>query len=251
MNSKKVSKNELKPLYIQIRSDEVTKDEEFAEFVRYSGIPIENFTVVNVFNEPRFDAGRLDDHDLLFVGGTSDDNDDVSPPPILLEPSESTARVLKGALDANLPTLASCFGFQVAIVHLGGELVYDPAKMEMGSYDLCLTDEAKSDPIFCDTPNPFHAISGHKKRASKLPEGAVLLAYSDLCPIHAMRIGDNFYATQFHPELDDRDLVARITRYQERYPLGDNGLQNIIDTIKPTPDSNALLKKFVEHIVLG
>jgi GMP synthase (glutamine-hydrolysing) len=48
---------------------------------------------------------------------------------------------------------------------------------------------------------------------ARLPHGAVLLACTDTCPVHAFRIGRNVYATQFHPELDAVAICDRIDAY--------------------------------------
>jgi len=67
-----MSKN-LKILYIQIREDEETALEEFLSFVKYSTLQQENFTTLNVFKTPKFEASEvLKNHDALFVGGSSD-----------------------------------------------------------------------------------------------------------------------------------------------------------------------------------
>ena len=47
----------------------------------------------------------------------------------------------------------------------------------------------------------------------QLPPGAVLLASTDTCPVHAFRIGRHVYATQFHPELDAVAICDRIDAY--------------------------------------
>lgn len=84
-----------------------------------------------------------------------------------------------------------------------------------------------------------------------LPAGATLLAYSELCPYHAFRLeGKPFYAFQFHPEVDDRDLIARISRYCDRYQLGTAELEKLKQTARPTPYANQLIRRFVE-VVLG
>ena len=62
-------------------------------------------------------------------------------------------------------------------------------------------------------PEVFDAYLGHKEAVARLPEGAVLLASTDTCPVHAFRIGRNVYATQFHPELDGVAICDRIDAY--------------------------------------
>ena len=39
------------------------------------------------------------------------------------------------------------------------------------------------------------------------------LASSETCPVQALRMGDNVYATQFHPELDLEGIETRIDIY--------------------------------------
>ena len=40
------------------------------------------------------------------------------------------------------------------------------------------------------------------------------LAESSACPVQAFRVGDNVYATQFHPELDVAGIHVRIDIYK-------------------------------------
>ena len=62
----------LKVLYMQIREDEETRLEEFLSFVKYSNLKQENFTILNVFDTPKFETSIIDGHHALFVGGSSD-----------------------------------------------------------------------------------------------------------------------------------------------------------------------------------
>src|SRR4029079_3007136 len=61
----------------------------------------------------------------------------------------------------------------------------------------------------------FDAYGGHKEGASALPSDLACLAYSADCPIQAFRVGDNVYATQFHPELDADGICTRIDVYKD------------------------------------
>ena len=97
----------------------------------------------------------------------------------------------------------------------------------------------------------FLAVSGHQERALELPAGVTLLASTARCPYHAIKIdGKPFYGFQFHPEVDDLDLKARISRYQDRYLKTDGHLQEILDNLQPTPEANLLLDKFVCRVLL-
>ncbi len=241
-------RSQLKILLLQIREDAVTCQEELDEFVRYSRLEATQFAVLNAFQSPHFEGSCMDGYDALFVGGSSDAS--VTQPeryPFV----EATKRLLIHCLNETIPVFASCFGFQAAVEALGGTVVVDAANMEMGTYPLQLTPAAATDCLFHDVPDGFWAVSGHKERAISLPERAVLLAYSARCPYHAFRIVDQpFYGFQFHPEVDPTDLVARITRYQQRYLDNDDALSQIIQNLQETPIANQLIAKFVDRILL-
>lgn len=242
-------RDRLKILLLQIRNDELTRQEELAEFARYSGLAPEQFTVLDVFVQPEFPSTCVEGYDALFVGGSSDAS--------VRKPNQypfvaAAKRLLIYCLEQNIPVFASCFGFQVVVDALGGEVILDREQMEIGSFPIHLTAAAREDRLLHDTPSPFWAVCGHQERAASLPEGAVLLASSELCPYHAFKIsGKPFYAFQFHPEVDKADLVSRITRYKDRYLNDEEMLQNILSDIQETPESNELIQKFVDRILLG
>ncbi len=83
----------------------------------------------------------------------------------------------------------------------------------IGAPPVRLTAAGAEDPLFGVMPAEFAAYLGHKEGVSRLPEGAVLLASTDACPVHAFRLGCNVYATQFHPELDAHAICDRIDAY--------------------------------------
>jgi len=184
----------------------------------------------------------------LFVGGASDAS--------VLEPERypfvpAGIELLRHCLRSELPVFASCFGFQLAVLALDGEIVRDHAGYEMGTPAIQLTAAARTDPLFHDMPDPFPAVSVHKERAPALPEGCELLAFTAACP-HAFRVtGKPFWAFQFHPEVDRATLVQRLTHFKAHYTDGDDHLQTVLDQAVPTPDSNALTRRFVERVLLA
>lgn len=231
-----------------MRKDKETADEELAEFVRFSDVPEQQFTVLNVFDTPVFDATILDNHAALFIGGSSDDPEDTTYlDPALYPYITSCEQLIKYAYTSKTPTLASCMGFEIAIDVLGGSMIVDKEHKEIGTYDISLTVAGKVDPIFSNTPPVFHAVSGHKKRASELPPGAIHLATSRLCPYHAFTFPNRpFYAFQFHPEIDVPDLTERLRRYIDRGYVEDPAeFEHLIATFQPVPHANALIKQFV------
>jgi len=235
-------------LYLQIRHDPVTREEELQEFTRYSQLDESQFSILNVFDNPVFSARCVDTYDALFIGGSSDAS--VLKPDVysFVEPAK---QLLRRCADYNIPVFASCFGFQLGVEALGGKVIHDPNQMEMGIYPMHLTLEADQDVLFCDVPNPFLVVSGHQERAIELPPNTRLLAFTERCPYHVFKVIDKpFYGFQFHPEVDHDDLAARITRYQNRYLETDAALQSILGNLRPTPESNRLIQKFVDRILL-
>ena len=242
---------DLKILYVQIRDDEETQKEEFNEFVRFSGLKPEQFTILNVFKTPNFEESRPEHFDAVFVGGSSDAS--VMKP--LDYPFVGPLKdLLVWCVKYEKPVFASCFGFQAAVDAMGGKLVVDERNIQDANAIINITEEGVGDILLEDTKNGFFAVSFHKERAESLPDGAILLAYSETSPNQAFKLKDKpFYAFQFHPEIDKTDLVARMHRYVDRYhdDAGSSGmLRKIIDTAEETPESNKLLRKFVERVLL-
>ena len=150
------------------------------------------------------------------------------------------------------PMFASCFGFQALVKGLGGEVIEDEPNAEVGTYILTRLDGCDGDPVFSDLPKTFNAQLGHKDRAVRLPKGVTALASSDLCPFQALKIdGAPIYATQFHPELTWLDNRQRFERYMAQYGrlFGQEEAQRKLDSHKPSPEANSLLKRFVSGVL--
>jgi GMP synthase (glutamine-hydrolysing) len=242
-------RSSLQILYLQIRQDSLTRTEELQEFVVYSGLDPSQFTTLNVFDTPEFSPNCVDNYSALFVGGSSDAS--------VLDPERypfvQSAKLLMAYCEAiSMPVFASCFGFQLAVEALGGRVIADPAQMEMGVYPMQLSAIAQEDLLLHDSPDHFLAISGHKERALTLPPQALCLASTERCPYHAFRMIDKpFYGFQFHPELNPQDLALRIQRYKAQYLENDDHLEQILAALCETPESNQLIAKFVDRILLA
>jgi GMP synthase (glutamine-hydrolysing) len=245
---KLVKKEQLKILLLQIRGQERVREEEFESFVAYSGLQQQQIDILNVFDTPHFESDVLEGYHSLFVGGASEAS--------VLEPDkypfvDSSIRLLQYCLKIDIPVFASCFGFQLAILALGGKIVRDSDNFEMGTVPIRLTESAAMDPLFRDTPDRFHAVSVHKERAPSLPENCELLAYTEAC-IHGFRVKNKpFWAFQFHPEVDRTTLVERLTFYKSHYTDGDDHLDTVLSSAVETPESNTLVSKFTERVLVN
>lgn len=234
-------------LLLQIRENETVRVEEHESFADYAGVDKSQITVLNVFDRPRFESDVIDGYDGLFIGGASEAS--------VLEPEKygfisSCVDLIHKVIDKKIPTFASCFGFQLAVIALGGEVIRDTENFEMGTLPISLTDLAKNDPIFTGTKSDFRAVSVHQEKTVELPDRCELLAYTENC-LHSFKVIDTpFWTFQFHPELDKARLVERLSVYKEKYTEDADQFNKILDEIKETPESNALVKSFVQNVLL-
>lgn len=239
---------DLRILLMQIRDTDQVKQEELASFVAYSGLRADQFDVLNVFDTPQFTGDVLRGYDSLFVGGASEAS--------VMDPEkypfvESSVALMQYCLACEIPVFASCFGFQLAVLALGGRIVRDQSGYEMGTPEINITAAGHRDLLFHDSKDSFPVVSVHKERAPELPSTCELLAETDACP-HAFKVLEKpFWAFQFHPEVDKKTLVERLTYYKEKYTDDDGHLQDVLDNAQDTPESNGLVRKFVERVLLG
>jgi len=164
---------------------------------------------------------------------------------------------LPGALDTmrdlyalSKPTFASCWGFQAMARALGGEVVTDRRRAELGTLTLRLTPAGLQDPLFSPLGTTFQAQMGHQDIVDRLPADAVLLASTDRVENQAFRIhGKPIYCTQFHPELDRASMLERVQAYPQYVErIASVPYERFIQTCAETPTANALLTRFVQHV---
>ena len=148
------------------------------------------------------DAGEaipeLDTYDMLWVMGGPMDVWDVVEHPWLIPEKQAIRRWVR---DLKRPFLGVCLGHQLLADALNGTC--GPQRPpEVGILDVELTDAGRNDPVFGQLPARTKALQWHSVQVAQAPEGAVILARSDVCPIQAMRIGSNAYSMQYHVELE-------------------------------------------------
>ena len=162
--------------------------------------------------------------------------------------NESAARWLAGAVKRQIPCLGICYGHHLLAYALGGEVLYNPNGKEYGTLEITLTPEAVSDPLFGSLPaHPMLHVS-HSQTVSRLPVGALHLAFSHKDAHQAFRFNQNAWGTQFHPEFD-----AEITRTYiehssaELLKQGDDPA-SLSAACQDTPYGSQILSRFVEIV---
>lgn len=242
-----MKRHELKLLLLQIRDQEKIRKEELASFARYCQLEPSQIDALNVFDSHDFKRDVVAPYDALLIGGASEAS--------VLEPEkypfiQSSEALIQYCVEVSKPVFASCYGFQAATLALGGTIIRDPDNYEMGTIPIQLTSAAKTDPVFKGVNSGFLAVSVHVEKALVPPPGAELLAYTEVC-CHAFKVQDKpFWAFQFHPEVDKTTLVERLTFYKAHYTQDDAHLEAVLTSAEETPESNRLMKHFVDRVLL-
>lgn len=102
-------------------------------------------------------------------------------------------------LSLGVPILGICYGAQL-MTWMGGGEVITAEKSEYGKIDLRLG--GGSSLLFDGVPEQSVVWMSHTDRISRVPEGFISTAHTDLCPVAAMEnAAKRLYAVQFHPEV--------------------------------------------------
>ena len=174
------------------------------------------------------------DFDGLILGGSSDfdfhgshephDDPRVMAHSIL----HRLENVIKYARRRDMPVMGICFGHQLIGRTFGAQCTHDKAQSKFGTYEVHETTEGKKDALFKNLPETFGAQYAHKDSLTRLPDGAVLLAESDVCKFGALRYGKSMYTFQFHPE---------VIKFNDPYPH------------EPSPEASKIIPLWIETLV--
>ena len=120
-------------------------------------------------------------------------------------------------------------------------------RKRIGAHPLRLTDAGREDPLFSFFPPRFSAQFGHHDHVESAPEGVTVLATGEAGDCLAFRVdGSNFWAAQFHAELDKRTTLDRWSHYRDLY-AGEDGAE-IDRRVAEEPDTPDV-KKTLEGLV--
>ncbi len=124
------------------------------------------------------------------------------------------SRLAQAAASGETAALFTCYGIGVVTRALGGDVTRAYPE-DTGPTVIEVTGAAQRDRLFGGLAPSFSALTAHKEGTGRMPEGAVLLARNDACPVQAYRLGDTLYATQFHPEPTGRAFTQRMAVYRD------------------------------------
>ena len=232
---------------IQARTpDEVVGPQELASFAEYLGLGPTDITPVSALDGAMDVPWLAEQFDAVLVGGSGKFGVQDDQPWL-----RAFFDTLGALADQDVPMFASCFGFQGLCMALGAPVRTLKDRAEVGTYVVQTTPQAADDPLFGGLPPQFNAQLGHKDSAVRLPPGAVWLAQSERCPYQAMRLGQNVWATQFHPELDAATNRRRFEQYYQQYraTMGEERARALLDAFADSPEASGLLKTFADRVL--
>jgi GMP synthase (glutamine-hydrolysing) len=234
-------------LLLSSRAEDVAADGEYEAFLRFTGLAPDELRRVRMEAAPLPDLD-LDDYSGVLVGGGPFNSSD--PPAEKSAIQHRVEKELAGLLDEivarDYPFFGACYGVGTLGVHQGG--IIDRTYAEpISSVRVQLTEAGVVDPILAGMAGEFDAFVGHKEACSVLPPSAVLLATSESCPVQMFRVGQNLYATQFHPELDVPGIVTRVHVYQHAGYFPPDEMDELIARITPAvvTEPGRMLANFV------
>jgi GMP synthase (glutamine-hydrolysing) len=202
-------------LLLSIRAEDAAADDEYAAMMRFARVDTNGMHRIRLTHRPLGDIDLADWSGIILGGGPYNVSD---APEVKSETQRRVESELLPLIDRivgeDFPFLGCCYGVGTlgAVVGATVDRTYPEP---VGALTVTLTEDGRRDPLFAELPDVFDAYGGHKEGASALPTGLTALAYSADCPIQAFRVGDNVYATQFHPELDADGICTRIDVYKD------------------------------------
>ena len=192
----------------------------------------------------------LEDYSAVIVGGSPFD---ISTPvaeksAVQLKIEDDFEHLFDYIVPHDFPFLGACSGNGLLGSYLGTSIStrYGEA---VGCVTLDVTAEGKKDPLLSGFPDQIAVLKGHKEACDSLPEGASLLMTGAACPVQMFRVGQNVYATQFHPEGDSDGFTLRIHAYRHHGYFDPEQVDTLIAAVctEETPFAQKILQRFVER----
>jgi GMP synthase (glutamine-hydrolysing) len=233
----------LRYLLMQVRNaDDPMREQEVAAFSRVLDCDPARIRVHDLLQggPPK---SLLDAADVVLLGGSGHYS--------AADEGEWLERILDALRDLHAqskPTFASCWGFQAMARAMGGRVLHDLERAELGTHHLTLSEAGQDDPVFSPLGESFLAQMGHVDRVESLPEDGVLLASTKVVDNQAFRFANKpIYCTQFHPELNVDNIIGRVRAYPE-YAMQILGMtpDQFADACRDTPAAAKLVRRFVE-----
>ena len=123
---------------------------------------------------------------IIFTGGPNSVYEETSP------------KCDDGVFSLGVPILGICYGMQYMAYKLGGEVV----SCDVSEYGNTETFVSKKAVLFKGLEEKQITLMSHTDYVKKVPDGFTVTSHTNDCPTSSMEdVKRNFYAVQFHPEV--------------------------------------------------
>jgi len=236
-------------LILQLRPEDDTSNSEFTALLKYGGLEESDVYRIRVEKNgiPKLE---LIEFSAIIVGGSPFD---ISTPNseksgIQKRIEADFRRLLKEVVETDFPFLGACSGCGL----LGSYLetpISGKFSEPVSNVSVELTEHGKSDKLLRGFPNKISVLLGHKEACDTIPQGATLLIRGEKCPVQMFRVGNNVYATQFHPEGDRDGFLTRITAYKNHGYFDLETVESLKEVISQseTPFAQEILRRFISR----
>lgn len=231
---------------LQSRPEAIAVEDEYQAFLRLGKLKPEQVEQIDLLQLPHID---LDDYQAILMGGgpTNFAEPSGNKTPEQLAVEGYVISLVQEIIQQDKPFFGACLGVGALVTALGGQMSYQYGE-SVRAVDVKLEDAAKQDDLLKGMPISFRAFVGHKEGVQAAPSGAVVLAKSATC-LQMLRIGDNVYATQFHPELDPDGLALRLRLYKDAGYAEPEEVEDLIAEARreDTPHAAVVLQNFIKR----
>ncbi len=240
--------NATKPfLILQLRPEDDTSNSEFEAILKYGELDAHNTHRLRI-EKTGIPEISLDDYSAVIVGGSPFD---ISTPQdqkseIQVKIESDFNRLFDDILKLDFPFLGACCG-----CGLLGSYLKTPISRRfgepVGATTVNITDAGRDDVLLTGFPDQIAVLCGHKEACDAVPRAATLLLSSEACPVQMFRLGENVYATQFHPEGDGAGFTTRILAYKHHGYFPPEETEELIVAVnrEDTPYAREILRRFV------
>ena len=236
-------------LILQLRPEDDTSNSEFEAILKYGRLDAADTHRIRIERAGIPDLS-LDDYCAIIVGGSPFD---ISKPAneksdIQIKIESDFRRLFDEVVPCDFPFLGACCGCGLLGSYLDTPISGRYAE-PVGGAMVDLTEDGRNDSLLAGFPDRIEVLLGHKEACDAVPEGSTLLLTSDACPVQMFRVGENVYATQFHPEGDAEGFIVRIHAYKNHGYFPPETADDLIAAVsrEDTPYPREILRRFVER----
>lgn len=237
-------------LILQLRPEDETSDSEYACFLKYGQMQASQTQRMRIETTGIPNDLDINNYSAIIVGGSPFD---ISTPVAQKSQVQNKIeadfnRLLKQIVIRDFPFLGACSGNGLLGNYLG-----TPITTRYGEPVSCvtveLTEAGEQDKLLHGMPNQIDVLLGHKEAVDTTPRDATLLVTGKNCPVQMFRLGENIYATQFHPEGDVEEFSLRIDVYKNHGYFEPHEADKMKQQIQgaATPHAQEILRRFVKH----